>query len=89
MYTPLARFRLTCDGVVSILDGYWGVVCDGGWDIAEAHVVCRQMGNAGAQQVMTGMSSDAFKSGSAIITWMNGIACYGTEDKLEVFVRFH
>ncbi len=34
-------------------NGHWGSVCDGGWDLDEAQVVCRQMGFSEAIEFMS------------------------------------
>uniref|UniRef100_A0A3B3BQL6 Galectin-3-binding protein B-like n=1 Tax=Oryzias melastigma TaxID=30732 RepID=A0A3B3BQL6_ORYME len=58
--------------------GKWGTVCDDGWDMKEAQVVCRQLNFPGAKSVITGKS---YKLASGPI-WLDDITCNGNENNL-------
>ncbi|XP_074552860.1 galectin-3-binding protein A-like [Halichoeres trimaculatus] len=58
--------------------GKWGTVCDDGWDMAEAQVVCRQLRFPGAKSVVTG--KDYGKASGPI--WLDDLDCKGTEKYL-------
>lgn len=67
------------DGRVEIYhEGKWGTVCDDGWDVAEAQVVCRQLGFPGAKSVVIG--KDYGKASGPI--WLDDLSCNGTESYL-------
>lgn len=74
------------DGTDSILqgrvevfhDGTWGTVCDDGWDLTDANVVCRELGSGLAVKVY---SSATFGMGKGKI-WMDDVLCAGTERSL-------
>ncbi|XP_050961730.1 deleted in malignant brain tumors 1 protein-like [Labeo rohita] len=59
-------------------DGQWGSVCDDEWNLAEAQVVCRQMGFSGARTAMYGVR---FQAGCGPI-WMDNVKCNGLESSL-------
>uniref|UniRef100_A0A3P9MMR2 Zgc:112492 n=1 Tax=Oryzias latipes TaxID=8090 RepID=A0A3P9MMR2_ORYLA len=59
-------------------NGKWGTVCDDGWDMKEAQVVCRQLDFPGAKSVITGKS---YKQASGPI-WLDDITCNGNENSL-------
>ena len=56
-YPPLASVRMLGGsgpyGVIEVFNGgRWGPICDEHFDIADANVVCRQFGYAGALRVI-------------------------------------
>ncbi len=69
----------SCSGRVEVLyNGSWGTVCDNGWDLTDAAVVCRDMG---CGNVIEAKSVAYFGQGSGQI-WMDNVQCAGTETSL-------
>ncbi|NWI21699.1 DMBT1 protein, partial [Crypturellus soui] len=68
-----------CAGRVEVLhDHLWGTVCDDGWDLADAAVVCRQLGCGTALSATSGAH---FGRGNDRI-WLDEVNCTGTEASL-------
>ncbi|XP_073669518.1 scavenger receptor cysteine-rich type 1 protein M130-like [Paramisgurnus dabryanus] len=69
-----------CSGRVEVLlQGQWGTVCDDGWDMKDAAVVCREVG-CGKPARAVGVAF--FGQGSGPV-WMDEVRCIGSEPTLK------
>ncbi|XP_078064406.1 CD5 antigen-like, partial [Mustelus asterias] len=76
----LENGHTVCSGRVEVYHlGSWGTVCDAGWDIREAGVVCQMLNCGPALSAHTG---SYFGGGTGEI-WLEGVRCLGTETALD------
>ncbi|NXI70105.1 DMBT1 protein, partial [Anseranas semipalmata] len=68
-----------CSGRVEVLhNDVWGTVCDDGWDLREAKVVCKQLGCGTA---LSALPESKYGEGKGQI-WLSDVNCTGTEASL-------
>ena len=59
-------------------NGIWGTVCDRGWDIDDAHVVCTQLG---FRYATSAYQSTRYGQGTGPIL-LHNVSCFGYESSL-------
>ncbi len=69
----------SCSGRVEVLHGgQWGTVCDDGWDLSDAHVLCRELDCGSVVD-----ASHAYFGQESGSVWMNAVRCTGRESTLK------
>jgi hypothetical protein len=59
-------------------NGQWGTICDDGWDIRDARVVCRELGYKDAVRALQGR----FVPDGSGPVWLGDVDCTGNEETL-------
>ena len=62
-------------------EGEWGAICDNGWDINDAMVICRQLGYV---SVLRPTIHSAYPPSNANAQlWLDHVACRGNESSIQ------
>ncbi|XP_071953930.1 scavenger receptor cysteine-rich domain-containing protein DMBT1-like isoform X2 [Antedon mediterranea] len=67
-------------------DGRWGTVCDDGWSLADASVVCRELQLGDAVEAVTASSVGFAQASSRTPIMLDNVNCNGDESKLDFCV---
>ncbi|XP_071831062.1 scavenger receptor cysteine-rich type 1 protein M160-like isoform X3 [Apostichopus japonicus] len=71
------------EGQVEIFYEEWGVICDDGWDIYDAQVVCHELGFPSARKATVG----SFFGTTTMEYWLSGVSCDGSEINLDACIN--
>ena len=92
LLSPDSMIRLVngsdgCSGRVEVfLHGVWGSVCDDGWGVEEAGVVCRMLGCGPALRALSQAHHGPASPNTPI--WLDEVRCDGHETTLAGFYIF-
>ena len=76
----LADGRSFREGRVEVyVNETWNTVCDDGWDLSDANVVCRMLGHPGAEAVPSPLSKFGPGTGEIIL---DDVDCEGSENSI-------
>lgn len=64
-------------------DGEWGFICDDSWDIADGHVICRQVGFGAAAEVGSASHYGRPVEYPVVKHWLDDVECNGNEFAIE------
>ena len=62
------------EGRVEIFNGTYGLVCDEGWDMKDAAVVCQQLGDYAAIEATTGSQFTPIGAGPSLPIFMANVS---------------
>ena len=61
-------------------DEQWGAICDYGWDINDAMVICRQLGYVSALRPTI---NSAYPVAENLFLWLDFVSCHGNESSIQ------
>ncbi|RMX48066.1 hypothetical protein pdam_00002673 [Pocillopora damicornis] len=83
----LQKWSVSYAGRIEVfLAGKWGAINSYNWQLADAHVACRQLGFSGADLAIHGAAyvfAPKFSGNSMDIQWLDNVECRGSESSLD------